>query len=246
MSLTPILAYILSYEGVVMGYFYEAIETAIKLIITLDPYLIEVALMSLRVSLTAIFFAAIVGIGLGAFIGTHQFVGKKLFTRIIYVFMGLPPVFVGLVVYLLISRQGPIAQYVYLMWTPTAMVIAQFILAAPIIASFTAPAIEERHKEVMMTARGVGAGKKQAIWMTIREAKVGIFVAIAAAFGRVIAEVGAVTIVGGDIAGVTRVLTTAIVIETRQGNFGMAMAFGFVLLGISFLVNSIADIIRKR
>ncbi|OEF95895.1 ABC transporter permease [Desulfuribacillus alkaliarsenatis] len=229
-----------------MGYFYEAIEVAIKMIISLDPYLIQVVTTSLKVSLTAIFFASIVGIGIGALIATHNFIGKKLFIKIIYVFMGLPPVFVGLIVYMLLSRRGPIAEYIYLLWTPWAMIIAQFILAAPIIAGLTASAIEERYQEVMMTAKGLGAQKAQALWMTIREAKVGIIAAMVAAFGRVIAEVGAVTIVGGDIAGVTRVLTTAMVIETRQGNFGIAMAFGLVLLGISFIVNSIVYIIQKR
>ncbi len=229
-----------------MDYFYEAFETAIKMMVSLDPYLLEVVGVSLRVSLTAIFFASIFGIFLGAFIGTHQFIGKKFFIKLINVFMGLPPVFIGLIVYLLLSRRGIIADYVYILYKPSAMVIAQFILASPIIAGFTATAIEERHQEVMMTAKGLGASKGQAIWMTIREAKVGIIVAIAAAFGRVIAEVGAVTIVGGDIAGATRVLTTAIVIETRQGNFGVAMAFGLVLLLISYIVNSLVYTFQKR
>jgi tungstate transport system permease protein len=229
-----------------MNYFYEAIEVAIQMIISLDPYLIQVVTTSLKVSFTAIIFASVTGILLGAIIGTHQFIGKKLFIKTIYAFMGLPPVFVGLVVYLLLSRRGPIAEYIYLLWTPTAMIIAQVILATPIIAGYTATAIEEKHKEVMLTAKGLGAKTAQAIWMTVREAKVGIIVAIAAAFGRVIAEVGAVTLVGGDIAGQTRVLTTAIIIETRQGNFGVAMAFGLILLLIAFLVNNIVYIIQKR
>ncbi|OEH84948.1 hypothetical protein BHU72_07080 [Desulfuribacillus stibiiarsenatis] len=229
-----------------MNYFYEAIVLAFEMIFSLNPYLLEVVTVSLKVSLTAIFLASIVGIAVGAWMANHNFIGKQLLTKLIYVFMGLPPVFVGLVVYLLLSRQGPIAEYAYLLWTPTAMIIAQFILALPIIASFTATAIEEKQHEVLMTAQGLGASRRQAIWMTIREAKVGIIVAIAAAFGRVIAEVGAVTLVGGDIAGATRVLTTAIVIETRQGKVGNAMAFGLVLLILSFIVNSIVYNFQKK
>lgn len=229
-----------------MEIFSEAFEIAFKMIVTLDPYLMQVVFMSLKVSVTAIFLAAIVGIFVGSIIGTHNFIGKNLFIKTIYVFMGLPPVFVGLIVYMMLTRRGPIAEYIYFLFTPAAMVVAQFILAVPIIAGFTATAIEERQKELMVTAMGLGANKAQAIWMTVREAKIPIIVAIAAAFGRVIAEVGAVTIVGGDISGYTRVLTTAIVVETRMGKFGTAMAFGLVLLALSFVVNSIVYYFQKR
>lgn len=229
-----------------MSHFEEAFVTAIKMIVTLDPYLIQVTTTSMKVSFTAIAIAAVLGISLGAFLGTRNFIGKKLFIKLIYSFMGLPPVFVGLIVYLLLSRQGVIAQYIYLLWTPAAMIIAQVILATPIIAGYTTTAIEEKYREVVMTTKGLGARTIEAIWMTVREAKVGIIVAIAAAFGRVIAEVGAVTIVGGDILGKTRVLTTAIIIETRQGRFGTAMAFGLILIFLSFLVNNIVYFVQKR
>lgn len=229
-----------------MGHFKEAFFTAIHMIVTLDPYLVEVTLTSMKVSFTAIAIASVLGIALGAFLGTREFFGKKLFVRLVNTFMGLPPVFVGLIVFLLLSRQGPIAKYVYLLWSPAAMIIAQVILATPIVAGYTTTAIEEKFREVVMTTKGLGARNFQAIWMTVREAKVAIIVAIAAAFGRVIAEVGAVSLVGGDILGKTRVLTTAIIIETRQGHFGTAMAFGLVLISLSFIVNSMVHFVQRR
>lgn len=153
--------------------------------------------------------------------------------------MGLPPVLVGLALFLLLSRSGPIAKYFYILFTAKAMIIAQLVLALPIVIGLVYVIAEEKAPYVIPTAKGLGANSFQTLLTLMREIRYPTIIAIVSAFGRVIAEVGAVMLIGGDIEGSTRVLTTAIVLETRKGNFDMAIALGMILLTLSFIINSL-------
>jgi tungstate transport system permease protein len=217
----------------------EAFRSSLNLIISGDVELYRIIGRSLYISLTAVLIAGALGIPFGMGIGLKDFPGRSLVLKLVYVCMGLPPVFVGLLVFLFLSRSGPIAPVIYLLFTPTAMIIAQVILACPIVMGVTISAVEDRAQIVLRTAAGLGASRLQALWTLVEELKIGLVTALITAFGRVIAEVGAVMLVGGDIEGYTRVLTTAIVLETRKGNFSLALALGLVLLLLSFLINSL-------
>jgi len=222
-----------------MDIYFNGFSKAITLIFSGDKDLYEIVFRSLYVSGIAVAFASIIGIPLGTWLATRNFAFKNFLIRIIYVLMGLPPVLVGLFLFLLLSRSGPIAEYIYILFTPSAMIIAQFILALPIIIGLVYVTAVERGPIVFATTKGLGASHLQALFTLIMEIRFSIIVAVVTAFGRVIAEVGAVMLVGGDIEGSTRVLTTAIVLETRKGNFEMAIALGIILLLISFIVNSL-------
>lgn len=222
-----------------MDIYFNGISKAITLIFSGDRDLYEIVFRSLYISGIAVVLASIIGIPLGTWLGIRNFPFKNLVIRIIYVLMGLPPVLVGLFLFLLLSRSGPIAEYIYILFTPPAMIIAQFILALPIIIGLVYVIAVERGSIVFATTKGLGASNLQALFTLIMEIRFSVIVAIVTAFGRVIAEVGAVMLVGGDIEGSTRVLTTAIVLETRKGNFEMAIALGIILLLISFIVNSL-------
>jgi tungstate transport system permease protein len=217
---------------------FDSTLLAFKLILSFDSELYAILFRSLYLSLVSIFLAGLLGIPFGTWLGLKNFKLKPFFVKWLYVFMGLPPVFVGLIVFLFLSRSGPIAPIVYILFTPHAIVIAQSLLALPIITGLVLNAVEEKAEVVLMTARGLGAAPRQSFITLIKEIKLSIIAALVTAFGRVIAEVGAVTLVGGDIEGKTRVLTTSIVMKTRQGYFGEALALGIILLLLSFLVNS--------
>jgi tungstate transport system permease protein len=212
---------------------------AVKLILSFDPELYTILFRSLYLALASIIIAGLLGIPLGTWLALKKFGLKSFIVKWLYVFMGLPPVFVGLIVFLFLSRSGPIGPIIYILFTPWAIIIAQTILALPIIMGLTLNAVEEKAEIVLMTARGLGARKRQGFITLIIEVRMAIIAALVTAFGRVIAEVGAVMIVGGDIEGKTRVLTTSIVMETRQGNFGEALALGLILLLLSFVVNTV-------
>ncbi len=211
------------------------------LIATLDPALLEIVLLSLRVSGTALLISTLIGIPLGAVLGLSRFVGRRLVVTLLYTGMGFPPVVVGLFVYLLLSRSGPLgaisSPLIPRLFTPGAMVIAQTIIAFPLVAGFTMAAILGVDPQLRQQVHALGATRWQAALATLVEARVGVVVSIIAGFGGIISEVGAVMLVGGNIEGTTRVLTTAIVLETRQGNFDRALALGIILLAISFLIN---------
>jgi len=219
--------------------FLKAIGSAVRLLLSGNPEIYQIIGRSLFVSVTAVVLAGVAGIPLGFLLGLRKFPGKALTVKVLYVLMGLPPVFVGLIVFILLSRNGPIGRYYYLLFTPAAMIVAQVLLALPIIAGLTMSAVEERAPWVLETAKGLGADKWRANLTLLTELRIPMIVGIVTAFGRVSAEVGAVMLVGGDIAGYTRVLTTAIVLETRMGHFELAIALGLVLLSLSFLINSL-------
>ena len=194
--------------------------------------------LSLRVSISAVVIGALLGIPLGTFLGLKKFPGRRLVMRLTYTLMSLPPVLAGLLIYLAFSRSGPLG-FMELVFTPAVMVIAQVLLVTPIITGITAAAIADKEQLVVDTALTLGASGRQAAWLVVKEARLGIIAGMMTGFGRAFGEVGAVMLVGGNIRHYTRVLTTSIVLETRQGNFSFAIALGLVLLMISFAVSGV-------
>jgi tungstate transport system permease protein len=189
----------------------------------------------------ALAFSTIVGIPLGAFLGLARFLGRRLVISLLYTGMGFPPVVIGLLVYLMLSRSGPLGQLgsplVPALFTPAAMVVAQTIISIPLVAGFTMAAVMGVDPQLRMQTVSLGATRLQTVWTILMEARIGVIVSIVAGFGSIISEVGAVMLVGGNIEGRTRVLTTAIVLETRKGNFDLALAISIVLLALSFVSN---------
>ncbi|MBS7625826.1 ABC transporter permease [Candidatus Bathyarchaeota archaeon] len=215
--------------------------------------ILNITLLSLKVSGTAVLIGAIIGIPIGTALGFGWFKGKMMLTRIIDLtlksivntFMGLPPVVVGLVVYLLLTTSGPLGP-LGLLYTPTAMIITQLIMAVPIVTGVTMSAIGSVEKTVRERALSLGATDRQAAWTVLREARTGILTAVIVAFGAAISEVGGIMIAGGNIRWVTRTLTTAIVVETNLGNFDLAITLGIILLSIAFIINLALTIIQFR
>jgi tungstate transport system permease protein len=203
----------------------------------LDPELWSVLWLSLRVSGTALLLGGLAGVPLGTWLGLARFRGRGLLTAVVYTGMGLPPVVVGLVVYLLLSRSGPLGGLGWL-FTPGAMVLAQAVIALPVVAGVTLSAVAAVPAELALQVRSLGASPWQARWAVLREARAGVLTALAAGFGRTISEVGASLMVGGNIQGHTRVLTTAIVLETGKGEFALALALGGWLLALALAVNA--------
>ena len=209
---------------------------AFELILSLNPTLYEIIWLSLYVSGVALLFSSVVGIPLGAFLGLKRFLGRRLMMAFLYTGMGFPPVVIGLFVYLMLSRSGPIGGLGWL-FTPKAMIVAQTIIAFPLVAGFTMAAVLAVDANLRWQLLSLGATDWQATLAILAEARLGVVVSIVAGFGSIISEVGAVMLVGGNIEGKTRTLTTAIVLETNKGNFDLAIALGVVLLLLSFLAN---------
>jgi tungstate transport system permease protein len=217
------------------------LQQAISLILARDPALFEIVALSIQVSGTALLFATLIGIPLGAALGLSRFAGRRLLIALLYTGMGFPPVVIGLFVFLMLSRSGPLGQLnsplIPALFTPGAMVVAQSIISFPLVAGFTMAAVMGVDPKLRQQVRALGATQWQTTLAVLSEARVGVIVAVIAGFGAIISEVGAVMMVGGNIEGRTRVLTTAIVLETRKGRFDMAMALGIILLGLAFLTN---------
>jgi tungstate transport system permease protein len=193
------------------------------------------------VSGVALLFSTLIGIPLGAGLGLSRFLGRRLVIALLYTGMGFPPVVVGLFVYLMLSRSGPLGGLhwpaIPPLFTPGAMIVAQCIISFPLVAGFTMAAVMGVDPQLRQQVRALGATNWQTTVAVLMEARVGVVVSVIAGFGSIISEVGAVMMVGGNVEHSTRVLTTAIVLETRKGNFDLAMAIGVVLLGLSFLTN---------
>ena len=198
--------------------------------------MIRIVSLSLRVTGAALLFSTLAGIPLGSWLGLKRFIGRQWVIALLYTGMGLPPVVVGLFVYLVLSRSGPLGSLGWL-FTPAAMIVAQVVISLPLVSGFTMAAVMGVDPNLRQQVLSLGATDWQATLAVLREARVGVMVSIIAGFGSIISEVGAVMLVGGNIQGSTRVLTTAIVLETRKGNFNLAMALGIVLLTLSFLAN---------
>ncbi|MEW6068178.1 MAG: ABC transporter permease [Nitrospirota bacterium] len=223
----------------------EGFRKAFFLIFHLNADLVSIISLSLRVSVIALLIATITGLSLGTVISLKRFPLRGILISIMNTLMGLPPVVVGLFVYLMLSRSGPLG-FMGLLYSPSAMVIAQTILAFPIIVSLSHSAIISVDLIIKQSAFTLGATPFQMATLIIREARYGIMSSIITAFGRVMAEVGAVLIVGGNIAGYTRVMTTTIALETDKGNFELAIALGIILLTLSFIINIILHFIQKK
>src|SRR4030066_2133924 len=218
---------------------------AIRLIFSLDRELYSIVFLSLKVSGGALLLATFIGLTIGSVIGLKKFLGRDFIISLLNTFMGLPPVVVGLVLYLILSRSGPLG-FMGLLYTPSAMVIAQTILAFPIVASLSHSAIVNVDPIIKQASMTLGATPFQVTLNIMREARYGIMSGIIAALGRVMAEVGAILIVGGNIAGYTRVMTTTIALETDKGNFELALALGIILLLLSLLINSALYLIQRK
>jgi tungstate transport system permease protein len=222
----------------------EALSTALALLIGLDSKLIEIVLLSLRVSLSAVVVAAVLGLPLGAAIAVGRFPGRQTVVVVLNALMGLPPVVVGLLVYLLLSRAGPLGA-LGILFTPSAMVVAQAILILPIIAALSRQAIEDAWREYEEQLRSLGAGRVNAALTLLWDTRFSLLTTILAGFGRAAAEVGAVMIVGGNIDGVTRVMTTTIALETSKGDLPLALGLGMILIAIVIAVNAAAYLTKE-
>lgn len=223
----------------------DAFLMALKMIWTLDPALVEIVSLSLGVSLSAVALAAVIGLPLGAAVAMLKFPGRGALEVTLGALMGLPPVVVGLVVYLMLSRAGPLG-VLGLLYTPTAMIIAQVILVTPIIAALTRQIVHDLWKEYAEQLTSLGASPARALPTLLADGRFSLFTAVLAGFGRASAEVGAVMIVGGNIDHVTRVMTTAIALEVSKGDLALALALGVVLLSLSIAIGAVASWIKTH
>ena len=221
----------------------EAFAAALALIAQGDRQLVAILLLSLRVSLAAVLLAALIGVPLGALVAVGRFPGRRAVVVLLNALMGLPPVVVGLVVYLLLSRAGPLGS-LGLLFTPTAMVVAQTLLIAPIIAALSRQTIEDAWQEYAEQLRSLGVGRARAALTLLWDTRFSLLTAVLAGFGRAAAEVGAVMIVGGNIDGVTRVMTTAIALETSKGDLPLALGLGLILVTVVLAMNAAAVLVR--
>ncbi|MEO0819432.1 MAG: ABC transporter permease [Pseudomonadota bacterium] len=217
--------------------FGEAFATAFALVARADSALLEIVGLSLTVTLTAVLIASAIALPLGAILAVARFPGRGAVIAALNALMGLPPVVLGLVVYLMLSRAGPLGP-LGLLYTPTAMIIAQTLLVLPIIAALTREAVQDLHGEYGELLRSMRAGRAAVLGTLLWDGRHRLLTAILAGLGRAFAEVGAVMIVGGNIAHVTRVMTTAIALETSKGEIAMALALGMVLVALSFAINA--------
>jgi len=223
---------------------WQALHSAIDLVARRETAFIEIVLLSLRVSLSAVALATLVGLPLGAALAIYRFPGRRAATVLLNALMGLPPVVVGLLIYLMVSRAGPFGVF-GLLFTPTAMIIAQIILVFPIIAALSRQIIEDYWRDYADLLRSLGAGRGRAVPTLLWDARFSLMTAVLAGFGRASAEVGAVMIVGGNIDHVTRTMTTAIALETSKGDLALALGLGIILLALSLVVNGLVFLLGE-
>ncbi|HMP17398.1 MAG TPA: ABC transporter permease [Gemmatales bacterium] len=210
-----------------------------------DSELWSIIALTMQVAIVALAIASILGVPAGLLLGLTRFPGKRLLIALVYTGMALPPVVVGLVVYIFLSRSGPLA-FLEWLFTPSAMILAQTVMAFPLITGLVMNAVTAVPSELVLQIRSLGATAWQEQWTILREVRAGVMFAVLVTFGRIISEVGAALIVGGNIQGHTRVLSTAIVLETGKGNFALALALGGWLVGLALLVNLAAMRLQKR
>jgi tungstate transport system permease protein len=223
----------------------DGLLQAFRLMLRGDAEVWQITLLSLQVSGTATLLSLVLGVPVGTFLALTRFPGQQLLVSLINTGMGLPPVVVGLVLSILLWRSGPLG-FLNLIYTPTAMIMAQVVIAFPIVAGLTMAAFQTLNPQLGLQLLGIGASRWQLLWLLGKEARLPLLAAVMAGFGGVISEVGSVMMVGGNIKGQTRVLTTATVLETQMGNFGTAIALGLILLLLSFLVNYILTFLQQR
>jgi len=227
-----------------MHVYWQAFTDAYALLTSGSPDVWPIILLSLSVSGTATLIATVIGLPVGYALGMSRFGGRGALILLVNTAMGFPPVVIGLFVYMALSRTGPLG-YMELLFTPRAMVIAQVILAAPLIAGVAAAAISSVPRDLRLQLRACGASRLQESFSVLKEARRGVMAAVIAGFGGIISEVGAVSMVGGNIRGATRVMTTAIVFNVGNGEFGLAMAWGMVLIGIALVANSLLTTLQQ-
>ncbi len=228
-----------------MELIWQGIVQAVRLILSGDSQVLQITWLSLKVSAAATFLSLIAGIPAGMVLALTRFLGRGLLVALVNTGMGLPPVVVGLFVSIFLWRSGPLG-FLELLYTPTAIVIAQFVIAAPIVTGLTIAAIQQLNPKLRLQLLGLGASRGQLLWLLMREARLPLLAAVMAGFGGVISEVGASMMVGGNILGQTRVLTTATVLETGKGNFDVAIALSVILLVLVFGVNYLLTWIQQR
>ena len=224
---------------------WDGLTKAIELIISLDPYVMEIAGRSLSISGTACLLASLICLPLGSLIHFRQFRGKRALINIIQTLFSVPTVLIGLFVFVLFSRAGPLGE-LGIIFTPTAMVIGQMILITPLLLGLTISALSGVSKEIVDTATSLGASGLQTVWLVLREARYAVLVAVIMGFGRAISEVGCALMVGGNFKDVTRVLTTAIYLETGQGELELAIALGIILLFLALIINIVLNRLQQR
>jgi tungstate transport system permease protein len=223
----------------------DGLKEAFLLLIHGDRHMIQIALLSLGVSGLATLFSLAIGIPLGTFLGLNKFPGKKIVASLINAGMGAPPVVIGLVVTIFLWRAGPLG-FLHILYTPSAMVLAQFIIALPMVAGFTMAAIQQLDPKLRLQIFALGASRFQMVVLLLREARLSLLAAVMAGFGAVISEVGASMMVGGNITGQTRVMTTAIAAEVSKGDFSLAIALSIILLALVYLVNLLLTSVQQR
>ena len=223
----------------------EGLKKAIEMILSGDREILEITLLTLRVSITAVLISTMIGLPAGMLLGIARFPGRRLILALINIGMGLPPVVAGLWITLFLWRSGPLGDLAWL-YTPTAIIMAQILVSLPIVTALTSTAFQQINPKMILQVKALGATKLQLYWILMKEVKLAILAAIIAGFGRVIAEVGAAMMVGGNIKGYTRVLTTATVMETGKGNFDIAMALGIILLLLAFMITAVLTRIQQR
>jgi tungstate transport system permease protein len=223
----------------------DGFRRAIEMILTGDREILEITLLTLRVCFTAILISSLIGLPLGMILGLTRFKGRKIILTIINIGMGLPPVVAGLWISILLWRSGPLG-HLHLLYSPTAIVMAQVLVSLPIVTGLTSSAFQQINEKMLLQIKALGATKIQTIMILIKQTKIAIVAAIMAGFGRVIAEVGAAMMVGGNIQGDTRILTTSIVMEVSKGNFDVALAISFILLTVALLITAALTLLQQR
>jgi len=219
--------------------------TLLRTLLAMRGELLEILGMSLLVSGAAMAVSMLLGVPLGIWMGLHRFPGRRFMVTLVNTGMGVPPVVVGLLVYLLLARSGPLGN-MDLLYTPTAMILAQVLIALPLVAGVTLAAIQALDERLTLQILSLGASRLQLYWKLILEARLSMVAALAAGFGSIISEVGAVMMVGGNLKGDTRVMTTAIVLATRQGQFALAIAISVLLLSLTLAVNALFTAVQQR
>ena len=228
-----------------MGIIVDGIKQAFLLLIHGDKQMLQIAWLSLVVSGTATILSLLIGIPLGSILGLAKFPGRRVVVSLVNTGMGAPPVVVGLIVSIFLWRQGLLG-FLHLMYSPGAMIIAQFIIAFPIVAGFTLAAMQQLDPKLRLQITALGVSKIQMVWQLLLEARLPLMAAVMAGFGAVISEVGASMMVGANITGQTRVMTTAIVVENSKGNFALAIALSVILMAIVYLVTLLLTMIQQR
>ena len=223
----------------------DGLKKAFEMIFSGDPEVFEITWLTLKVCLISILFSTLLGLPLGILLGLTRFRGRKLLLLFINMGMGLPPVVAGLWITMFLWRSGPLGDW-SLLYSPTAIVMAQVLVSLPIITSLTCSAFQQINDKMLLQIKALGATKWQTLVILVKQSKIAILAAIMAGFGRVVAEVGAAMMVGGNIQGDTRILTTSIVMEVSKGNFDIALALSFILLTVALLITAILTFLQQR